>query len=296
MTNRVLILGSAGQLGVELLKVLSPETDLVALSRRDVDLADESALREVIRRSDPRFIVNAAAYTAVDHAESEPELAHAVNAQAPRTMAEEATRLNAWLLHFSTDYVFDGSGNTPWKESDPPHPLNVYGSTKLEGEQAVAAAGCHHLIFRTSWVYAAHGNNFLRTMLRLGTQRPSLSIVDDQFGAPTSAGELARAVRSVLDRLQDADSPSPEPGVYHMTCAGSTSWFGFAKSIFAAVAGRSPVPTLVPIPSDQYPTPAARPHNSILNCDKLERAFGLRLAPWQDALAKVIEELQADGR
>lgn len=295
MTNRVLILGSTGQLGVELLKARSPEMDLVALSRRDVDIADEGALRAAIRSAEPRFIVNAAAYTAVDRAESEPELAFAVNAQAPRTMAEEALRLNASLLHFSTDYVFDGSGNTPWKESDPPHPLNVYGRTKLEGEQAVEAAGCRHLIFRTSWVYAAHGNNFLRTMLRLGAQRPRINIVDDQFGAPTSAGELARAVWSVLDRLQDTNSPVPEPGVYHMTCAGSTSWFGFAKSIFAAVADRSPVPTLVPIPSAQYPTPAARPHNSVLNCDKLERVFGLRLATWEDALANVIEELQADS-
>jgi dTDP-4-dehydrorhamnose reductase len=296
MTNRVLILGATGQLGVELQKALPPEMDLAALSRNEVDLTDESALRTAIRSAEPSFIVNAAAYTAVDHAESEPELAHAVNSQAPRIMAEEALRTDAWLLHFSTDYVFDGSGNVPWKEGDPPRPLNIYGRTKLEGEQAVAATGCRHLIFRTSWVYAAHGNNFLRTMLRLGAQRPSLNIVDDQVGAPTSAGELARGVRIVLDRLLDADFAAPDPGVYHMTCAGSTSWFGFAKSIFANVAGRSPVPTLVAIPSEQFPTPAARPRNSVLNCDKLERVFGLRLAPWEDALKKVIEEMQADSR
>jgi len=182
-------------------------------------------------------------------------------------------------------------GSAPWKESDLPNPLNVYGRTKLEGERAVAAVGCRYLIFRTSWVYAAHGNNFLRTMLRLGRERPRLTIVDDQIGAPTSAGELAKGIHTVLNRLQDPTAAPIESGIYHMTCSGSTSWFGFAEAIFASRRGTVPAPSLVPIPSEQYPTPARRPRNSVLNCDKLERATGIRLPAWQDALAKVIAEL-----
>lgn len=288
---RILIFGSTGQLGVELLKALPPEMDLLALSRHDADLADEHVLRKAIRDARPRFIVNCAAYTAVDRAESELEVARAINAAAPRAMAEEALRLDAWLLHFSTDYVFDGSGNSPWKETDRPNPLSVYGRTKLEGEQAVAAAGCRYLIFRTSWVYAAHGNNFLRTMLRLGRERSRLTIVDDQIGAPTSAGELAKGIHVILNRLQDPNAATVESDIYHMTCSGSTSWFGFAEAIFSRAGGTLPIPSLVPIRSEQYPTPAARPRNSILNCDKLERATGVRLLPWRDALAKVIAEL-----
>jgi dTDP-4-dehydrorhamnose reductase len=291
MKPRVLVLGSAGQLGVELIKALPADCKLTAFSRHDVDLTAPEALREAVRAARPQFIVNAAAYTAVDRAEIEPSLARAVNAHAPRILAEESLRLNAWFLHFSTDYVFDGSGLTPWKETDRPNPLNVYGRTKLEGELAVAATGCRHLIFRTSWVYASHGSNFLRTMLRVAGQRPKLSIVDDQIGAPTPAGELARGVRHILTRLQD--KAAPEPGLFHMTCGGATSWFGFARAIFASFAGRVTTPELVPIPTAQYPTPAVRPHNSVLNGDKLERVFGLRLAPWEDALAKVAAEMDA---
>jgi dTDP-4-dehydrorhamnose reductase len=294
MKPRIQILGSTGQLGVELVKALSPEADVFAFSRRDVDLTDAEALRSVVHSVHPQLIINAAAYTAVDRAESEPALAHAVNAVAPRILAEEALALNAWLIHYSTDYVFDGSGHAPWKETDTPRPLNVYGRTKLDGELAIAESGCLHLIFRTSWVYAAHGGNFLRTMLRMGGQRPRLTIVDDQIGAPTTAGELARGTRHVLRRLE-SDQPVPEPGVYHMTCAGSTSWFGFAQAIFARFAGQVATPQLIPISTEQYPTPAVRPHNSVLNCDKLEHAFGLRLAPWQEALAQVAAELKTEG-
>jgi dTDP-4-dehydrorhamnose reductase len=236
-------------------------------------------------------VINAAAYTAVDRAESEPELARAVNTEAPRVIAEECLSLNAWLLHFSTDYVFNGTGNTPWKEDDATGPLNVYGQSKLDGERAVASIGCNYLIFRTSWVYAAHGNNFLRTMLRVGRQRPQLTIVDDQFGAPTTAAELAHGVWRVVDELQKRTENQPEPGIYHMTCSEATSWFGFAKAIFACVADRMQVPEVIAIPSEKYPTPAARPRNSILNCDKLERTMGVRLAHWQDALSEVIREL-----
>lgn len=290
MNPRVLILGSTGQLGVELVKALPVDFDVNALSRRDVDLGNGAALREIVRRTKPQFIVNAAAYTAVDRAESERDLAYVVNVEAPWILAQEALRLDAWLIHFSTDYVFNGSGQVPWKETDSPHPLNVYGRTKFEGELAIEATRCKHLTFRTSWVYAAHGNNFLRTMLRLATQRNSLSIVDDQVGAPTSAGELARGVQYVLGRLHSG--PAPQSGIYHMTCAGSTSWYGFAKAIFACYADKVPAPELIPIPTKEFPTPAIRPHNSVLNCDKLEHAIGLRLAAWQDALARVADEMR----
>lgn len=291
--GRILILGSTGQLGVELTKELSGHADLLALSRSGVDLTDDKALRATIRSSAPVVIVNAAAYTAVDRAEMEPDLARAVNGQAPKAMAEEALALNAWLLHFSTDYVFDGSGDAPWRETDAPKPLNVYGKTKLEGERAIAATGCRHLIFRTSWVYSSHGNNFLRTMLRLAGQRSEISIVNDQIGAPTSAIELARTVRQVLARLEDPASPPPAPGIYHMTCRGSTSWFGFAHEIFVMAPSQYPVPELVPISSDRYMTSATRPHNSVLSCEKLERGMGIRLAGWQDALREVMDEIAA---
>jgi dTDP-4-dehydrorhamnose reductase len=288
----ILLLGSSGQLGIELQKALPEGTDLLALSRRDVDLSNEDALRSVIRKTRPRFIVNAAAYTAVDRAESEAELARAVNAVAPTIIAEEARLLGAWLLHFSTDYVFNGAGNTPWKESDAPHPLNVYGRTKLEGEQGVASAGCRHLIFRTSWVYASHGRNFLLTMLRLARERERLTIIDDQTGAPTSAKELARATVAILNRVREEPSLPPEPGIYHMTCSGSTTWFGFAREIFSILGARVRAPELVPISTEEYPTRATRPRNSILNCDKLEHATGIRLPSWQSALAEVTKELK----
>lgn len=289
----ILLLGSSGQLGVELQRLL-PETDLHALSRRDVDLTDGHAIRSVIRRIRPGVIVNAAAYTAVDRAESEPELARAVNAIAPAIMAEEARSLDAWLLHFSTDYVFDGSSARPWIESDTPNPLNVYGRTKLEGERGIASTGCRHLIFRTSWVYASHGANFLRTILRLAGERDKLTIVDDQTGAPTSATQLARATAPILKELSDQSRPPLKSGIYHMTCSGSTTWFGFAQAIIASSRSGGRTPEVIPISTEQYPTPARRPRNSTLNCDKLERTMGIRLAPWQSALDEVMAEL--DGR
>lgn len=291
MRPRVLIFGSTGQLAVELVEALSPDADLQALSRHQADLTDLAAVRNAIRSANPQYVINAAAYTAVDRAESEPELARAVNTWAPQAMAQEALGVNALLMHFSTDYVFDGSGSSPWKESDAPHPQNVYGKTKLEGEQAIADSKCRHFIFRTSWVYAAHGNNFLRTMLRLGSQRPSLNVVDDQIGAPTSAGELARAVQAILSRIHESTTAQPESGIYHMTCSGSTSWFGFAKAIFARVPTRLSVPELSPIRSEQYPTPAVRPRNSVLDCHKLEKAIGIRLSSWQSALDRVMAEI-----
>ena len=295
MKPRILVVGSSGQLGIELVKALSAQSDLATLSRREADLTNTVALRSAVRGLKPQIIVNAAAYTAVDRAEAEPELAHAVNAVAPQALAEEAVGLNAWLIHFSTDYVFDGSGTAPWKETDPPNPLSVYGRTKLEGERALAATGCRHLIFRTSWVYSAHSNNFLRTMVRLAAQRPRLSIVDDQVGAPTSAGALASAIQGVLARIEQQAAQEPESGVYHMTCGGSTSWFGFAEAIFKRLADTVPTPELVPIPSEQYPTPAARPRNSVLDGEKLQRLLGVRLPAWEVALDQVVTELRATG-
>jgi len=287
---RILLLGAKGQLGVELEKVLAPESDLIALSRREVDLADGNAMRMAVRRAQPEIVINAAAYTAVDRAESESAIARTINAIAPGILAEETARADAALIHFSTDYVFDGSREGAWTESDKPAPLNIYGKTKLEGERAIEAAGGRYFIFRTSWVYAARGTNFLRTMVRLARERKQLSIVNDQVGAPTSAGELARAVSEAIPQIDAA-----QPGVYHMTCHGQTSWFGFAQAIFAGLRGVVPAPELIPIATEQYPTPAQRPRNSVLDCGKLERAMGIRLLPWQEALATVIEELRAGG-
>jgi len=290
--TRILLFGSNGQLGTELVRMLGPREQFVALTRRQVDLQNEASVREAIRAHQPAVILNAAAYTAVDRAESEESAAFAVNAHSPAAMAAEAARRNAWLVHFSTDYVFDGSGTRPWREDDLPHPLNVYGRSKLAGEQAIAASRCNHLIFRTSWVYAAHGANFLRTMLRLAAQRPSLNIVDDQIGAPTSAKELARAITAILPQLEPGSLLSPQTGLYHMTCTGSTSWCGFAAAIFERVKHRTVVPAVVPIPTEQYPTPAARPRNSVLDCSKLARAFGVHLADWREALDEVLAELE----
>jgi dTDP-4-dehydrorhamnose reductase len=240
-------------------------------------------------------ILNAAAYTAVDRAESQPDLAMAINATAPRILAEEALRLNALLVHYSTDYVFDGQKQQPWIESDEPNPLNVYGASKLAGEQAVQSTGGRYLIFRTSWVYGPHGNNFLLTMLRLARERDRLSIVDDQFGSPTTSTELARATRTITEGvLAGQFGPLQDwAGLYHMTCADSTTWFGFAQAIFAAAAARLQIkpPELAPLATKDYPTPARRPRNSVLSNQKLHHCFGVRLAPWQAALDHVLRVL-----
>ncbi len=285
---RVLILGAAGQLGVELQRSFAGHAEVAALDRHGLDLSAEQQIRDVVRRASPQVILNASAYTAVDRAETEPDLAMAINGHAPRVLAEEALRLNALLVHYSTDYVFDGNKQGPWTETDTPHPLSVYGATKLAGEEAIRAVGGRSLIFRTSWVYAPHGKNFLLTMLRLGRERDRLSIVDDQLGAPTTASELAQATHSIVSGILAGQFGPPEDwaGLYHMTCAGSTTWYGFAQAIFqrAAQLLHQPIPELVPIPSSQYPTPARRPQNSVLSNALLAERFGLRLAPWPVAL------------
>lgn len=293
----ILILGAAGQLGRELERSFAGLGPVVAAGRQAANLADEDQLRELVRRTQPAIILNAAAYTAVDRAESEPERAHAINAQAPRILAEEALRCNALFVHYSTDYVFDGGKPGPWVETDAPHPLNVYGASKLAGEQAVRQVGGRSLIFRTTWVYGPHGNNFLLTMLRLGRERDRLSIVDDQIGAPTTSIELARATQRVVRAILGGGCGAPPDwaGLYHMTCGGSVSWFGFAQAIFARAATQlgARVPELTPIPTSAYPTPARRPANSVLSNTKLEQRFGVQLSPWETALDEVFAVLRA---
>ncbi len=293
---RILIVGNAGQLGRELEQVFADVGPIVAVDRESVDLADPDQTRELVRRAAPDVILNAAAYTAVDRAESDIAQAHAINALAPRVLAEEAAERNALLVHYSTDYVFNGSKQDPWTEDDSPAPLSVYGASKLAGEQAIQNSRARHLIFRTSWVYGPHGNNFLLTMLRLATERDRLSIVDDQVGAPTTSIELARATRTIITgvlagRFGVADDWS---GLYHMTCSGSVSWFGFAQAIFARASERFGVkaPELIPIGTKDYPTAAARPRNSFLSNAKLHARFGVQLPSWQSALDEVIARLQ----
>jgi dTDP-4-dehydrorhamnose reductase len=292
---RILILGNAGQLGRELERIFTSVGPIVAVSRESVDLADPDRLREVVRRAAPDVILNAAAYTAVDRAESEMALAHAINALAPRVLAEEAAERNALLVHYSTDYVFDGGKREPWTESDAPAPLSVYGASKLAGEQAIQNSRAKHLIFRTSWVYGPHGKNFLLTMLRLAQGRDRLSVVDDQIGAPTSSFALARATHAIVTGALVGRFGSSQDwsGLYHMTCTGSVSWFGFAQAIFARAANRlgSKSPELTPIATKDYPTAAARPRNSVLSNEKLRARFSVELPSWQSALDEVIDSL-----
>ena len=272
---------------MQLKQALAGHAGLTALARADLDFCDPNAVRKAVRGAKPEIVINAAAYTAVDRAESEPEQARLVNAVAPGVIAEELAQTKGWLIHYSTDYVFDGSGAKPWVETDPTGPLGVYGQTKLDGELAIANAACKHVILRTSWVYAAEGRNFLHTMLRLGRERDQLKVVDDQIGAPTTAEALTRATQAVLNYLAVNGKGPAASGVYHLACAGETSWCGFARAIFAEFASRQKSPEVLPIPTEAYPTPAKRPRNSRLNCDKFIRQFGFSMPQWQDALHEV---------
>jgi dTDP-4-dehydrorhamnose reductase len=274
---RILIVGNAGQVGRELQRTFADCGPIVGVDRESIDIAVPEQVRELVRRVDPQIILNAAAYTAVDRAEAEPELAMAINADAVRTLAEEALRLNALLVHYSTDYVFDGEKLDPWTETDEPNPLSVYGRTKLAGERAIQDLGGRYLIFRTSWVYGPHGHNFLFTMLRLGRERDRLSIVDDQRGAPTTSIELAEATRTIVSGVLD----------------GQFGGVGFAQAIFARAGGmlEGKTPELLPIATKDYPTPAKRPRNSVLSNAKLRERFGVRLASWPAALDAVFEAL-----
>ena len=296
---RVLIVGAAGQVGVELQRSFADFGDITAVDRVDFDLGDERETRDLVNRVDPDILLNAAAYTAVDRAESEPEIAAAINARAPRILAEEAKRRNAIFVHYSTDYVFDGEKQGPWTEQDVPDPQNVYGVTKLAGERAIEEVGGKWLTFRTSWVYGPHGANFLLTMLRLARQREQLSIVDDQHGAPTTSIELANATRVIVEGAMAGRFGATEDwaGLYHMTCGGTTSWCGFAQAIFARAGGLlgGKVPEVTPIPSKDYPVPAKRPSNSVLSNNLLQQRFGVQLDPWQTALDAVVRVLSANA-
>jgi dTDP-4-dehydrorhamnose reductase len=290
--GRVLLIGAGGQVGSELRRSFAGSGELICFERMDVDLADSARLRKLVRASEPDLILNAAAYTAVDRAESEQALAMTINGEAPRVLAEEALRRDMLLVHYSTDYVFDGTKQGAWIETDVPNPLNVYGASKLEGEQAIRQSGCKHLIFRTSWVYGATGKNFLLTMLRLGQERDRLRIVNDQIGAPTSAIEIAAATRSVVERALSGScgSATEWSGLYHFTCDGQASWCEFARAIFAVcpeemLNGRKP--SVEPITSAEFPSPAARPKNSVLSNEKLHAQFGVELAHWETGLQDV---------
>ena len=278
---RILLTGCAGQLGRELKRSLTCLGDVIACDRQEFDLADPDALRKAVREAAPTVIVNTAAHTAVDKAESEPELAMAINAIAPGVLAEEARRLGALLIHYSTDYVFDGTKPAPYTEDDSPAPLSVYGRSKREGELAIAATGARHLILRTSWVYGLHGANFMKTMLRLGKERDELRVVGDQVGAPTWSRHLADATALIVARR---DAPQ---GLYHLAAAGETSWHGYAEAIFAearraGLLNKSPV--VHRITSADYPLPAARPANSRLDCSRFRRDFDLTLPDWRTGL------------
>ncbi len=290
---KILLIGRNGQVGFELNKSLKVLGELVALSREELDLSNRNAVIESIRNLKPDLIVNAAAYTAVDKAEEEPELAMAVNGTAPGLLAAEAKRLGAALVHFSTDYVFDGLKKEPYSEEDQPRPRCVYGETKLAGEEAVRASGANHLILRTSWVYGLRGNNFLLTICRLAAEREELSIVSDQHGAPTWCRTIAEYTAAVLQQ-----KPFPaSTGTYHLTAAGSTTWYGFARAILSGSKLRPPngveplsQPKLLAIKTKDYPTAACRPANSRLDCSKLERTFNLNLPHWQVELDKCLKE------
>src|SRR5688572_17653115 len=277
--TRVLLAGRGGQLGWELQRALAPLGGLLALDRAGMDLADPDSIHRAIADARPEVIVNAAAYTAVDKAESEPESAMRVNGVAPGIIAEEAARIGALVVHYSTDYVFDGAKDAPYREDDPAAPLSVYGRTKLAGEEAVRAAGGAHLIFRTSWVYAARGSNFLLTMLRLARERSELKIVDDQVGTPTWARSVAELTAQALGAGGAGPGQARErSGVYHLTADGAVSWFGFAQAIFAQASARRAdlkAPALIPIPSAQYPQRARRPANSRLENSRLTATFDL---------------------
>ncbi len=283
---KILLFGARGQLGLALQRALPALGEVVALARAEADLLSPDSLIANIRKAAPDVVINAAAYTAVDKAESDADTAHAVNAVAPGAMAEACRETGALLVHYSTDYVYDGTKVGAYIETDATHPLSVYGATKLAGENAVRAAHERHLIFRTSWVYSHDGANFMKTMLRLGKERDHLRIVDDQIGAPTTTDAIARATCEVL-RQMETQGDQNRCGLYHMTCGGSTSWFGFANAIFDQFLDADRRKQLVtePIPASSYPTAAQRPGNSLLSNVKLTAAFSLALPDWQSALA-----------
>jgi dTDP-4-dehydrorhamnose reductase len=300
---RFLVTGEGGQVGEALRKTLAPLGEVVIPTLAEWDLTDADATRKWVREVRPRWVVNAAAHTAVDKAESEPALAFAINATAPGILAEEAKKIGAAVVHYSTDYIFDGSKTTPYVETDTPGPLNEYGKSKLGGELAVSESGAAYVTFRTSWVYGATGNNFVRTMLRLAQERDHLKIVGDQRGCPTWSWELARLTAGVIEQMEEkaalngsslAEAVTPVNGVYHATGLGETTWYGFAAFAIDELRKRKPelkLATVEPITTAEYPTPAKRPMNSLLDCGKLERVFGWKMPEWQESVATVVGQL-----
>ena len=299
---KILLLGKNGQVGQALQRTLAPLGELVALGRAQEstglcgDLSQPEALAATIRQLRPDVIVNAAAYTAVDKAESEPEQARLINAHAPEVLAREAEALGAWLVHYSTDYVFSGSGTEPWQETDPTAPLNVYGQTKLEGELRVQAAGTRHLIFRTSWVYAAHGSNFAKTMLKLAQERERLTVINDQWGAPTGAELIASVTAAAIQKVSEKAHQDALAGIYHLVAAGETNWHAYASHVIRQAKALRPdmpwaVQEIAPVPSSAFVTAAQRPHNSRLNTHKLQAAFGISLPDWQHGVDSMLAEI-----
>lgn len=295
---KILLTGAGGQVGWELQRTLAPLGDVLAVDHQQMDLADPRQIRDYVRACKPSLIVNPAAYTAVDKAEQEPQLAHAINAVAPQVLAEEAKLLGCGMIHYSTDYVYDGTKGAPYMESDATNPLNVYGASKLAGDLAVAASGADYLVLRTSWVYGARGANFLRTILRLAAEREELKIVADQIGAPTWSRMIAEATAAIVAQCYGVNRTglAPVKGVYHLTNAGQTSWHGFTEAILALTAdseashGRK-LQRVLPIPTSEYPLPAKRTQYSVLSNDKLAATFGLALPDWHTSLAAVVESL-----
>jgi dTDP-4-dehydrorhamnose reductase len=284
---KILINGQNGQVSRELQRRLGGVGELIVLGRDQLDLAQPDHIRQHVQTVRPDLIINAAAHTAVDQAESEPELAFAINATGPGVLAEEALALGIPLIHYSTDYVFDGSKAEPYDEDDAPNPLGVYGKSKWAGEQAITAVQGQHLILRTSWVYSTHGRNFLLTMQRLLQEKPELRIVADQIGVPTWAGTIANSTVALIERWQAGQAGAW--GTYHLTARGETSWFGFAQAIGDALREQGkPCANLLPIPSSDYPTPAARPLNSRLDCSRLQREWGVSQPDWQTALRECL--------
>jgi dTDP-4-dehydrorhamnose reductase len=287
---KIFLTGAYGQVGWELNRALSPYGEIYACDRDTLDLLDESEVRRAVRGFRPNVIVNAAAYTAVDRAENDRELCGKLNITAPGILAEEAESLGAWMVHFSTDYVFNGKNDRPWTEGDAPDPVNYYGRSKLRGDDAVAKNSPKYLIFRTSWVYAARGSNFLLTMLRLFAQKDELRVVNDQTGAPTWARYIAQAASMALGQAFENDDASLS-GVYNLVASGATSWYNFARAIRDYAGGFAGV-TLRPVVSEEYPTPAARPKWSVLSSEKIRRVFGVYPAHWMDSMRLCIDEIK----
>jgi dTDP-4-dehydrorhamnose reductase len=296
---KILLLGKNGQVGWELQRSLAPLGELIALDRHSTahcgDLSNLTGLADTVRTIQPDVIVNAAAHTAVDKAEGEPESAHTLNGLAPHVLALEAAKLGTWLVHYSTDYVFDGSGEKPWVETDATGPLSVYGASKLIGENSIAKHNPRHLIFRTSWVYAARGGNFAKTMLRLGQERDTLTVVNDQWGAPTGADLIADITAHAIRQVTQNDSVD-DAGIYHLVANGETTWFEYAKHVLAqtrraSIAIKIKATEVLPATTGAFPTPAKRPHNSRLNTRKLQATFNLTLPHWQAGVNRMLTEI-----